>query len=264
MDYDDAYNNVNYIPGGQGYLDAWEAEGAEYRALEATLGRARLNTTYGDDPRQMLDLFHPAGPPAGVIFFVHGGYWRMLGREYFAHLAEGAREAGWAMAMPSYRLVPDVPLSDIVSDIRTALVRVAEMTKGPIVLSGHSAGGHLVARMLMADVGLPLGVTSRLRRVVPISPLSDLRPLMKTSMNADFKLTEENAAAESPALHPKLREVPVHVWVGAAERPAFVDQARWLAAAWDAELTEEPKRHHYNVIDGLKSPKSALFQALLT
>ena len=168
------------------------------------------------------------------------------------------------MAMPSYRLVPVVSLPDIVADIRRALIEVADMTQGPIVLAGHSAGGHLVARMLMADVGLPLGVTSRLQKVVPISPLSDLRPLMKTSMNADFKFIEESAAAESPALQPKLREVPVHVWVGAAERPAFVDQARWLAAAWDAELTEERKRHHYDVIDGLKSHKGALFQALVS
>jgi hypothetical protein len=55
----------------------------------------------------------------------------------------------------------------------------------------------------------------------------------------------------------------VSVWVGAAERPAFLEQAGWLARAWDAPLTREPGRHHFDVIEGLESPGSALAEAVL-
>ena len=57
--------------------------------------------------------------------------------------------------------------------------------------------------------------------------------------------------------------VPVTVWVGEAERPAFRDQALWLSQAWDAPLVVEPGRHHFDVIDGLGQPDSALLRAVL-
>ena len=71
-------------------------------------------------------------------------------------------------------------------------------------------------------------VAARLQNVVPISPVTDLRPLMQTSMNAELGITEAIAARESPVLG-KPMDVPVTVWVGGGERPAFLDQARWLA-----------------------------------
>ncbi len=99
---------------------------------------------------------------------------------------------------------------------------------------------------------------------MPISPLSDLRPLMQTKMNDDLRLDAAEAGTESPALQRALRDIPVTVWVGAEERPAFLDQARWLADAWpNAKLHVDPGRHHFDVIDGLRDPDSPLMCALL-
>jgi hypothetical protein len=107
-----------------------------------------------------------------------------------------------------------------------------------------------------------LAARGRLARVVPISPLSSLAPLMRTGMNATLRLDAEEAAAESPMLRPR-PSVPVTVWVGEAERPAFRDQALWLSQAWGAPLVVDPGRHHFDVIAGLEEPDSPLTQAVV-
>ena len=56
---------------------------------------------------------------------------------------------------------------------------------------------------------------------------------------------------------------PATVWVGSEERPAFLDQARWLSDAWDCSLQIDPGRHHFNVIDGLAREDSPLMQSIL-
>lgn len=259
MDYDDAYANIPYIPDGESYPERWAARARDWRAG----ADARLDLPYGAHPRQRFDLFLPGGRPEGLVVFVHGGYWLKFDKSLWSHLAAGSLARGWAVAMPSYRLAPEVPIAAITGDVRAALEAAAAEVAGPIRLTGHSAGGHLVARMLCADVALREDVAARLRQVVPISGLSDLRPLIHTAMNADFGMDEAAAAAESPALCARVRPVPVTVWVGGDERPVFLDQSRWLAGAWaNARLHIAPGRHHFDVIEGLETPDSPLTRAL--
>ena len=119
----------------------------------------------------------------------------------------------------------------------------------------------------MACDDAPLGsaVSSRIRVIQPISPVADLRPLLETTMNDDFRLDEAAARAESPVLLPKALKVPVNIWVGSDERPAFLDQARWLADAWAGTThTVVEGRHHFNVIDALKDETSDMVRSLTT
>lgn len=264
MDANLAYENAAFIPDSADYVARWGEAALAWRRAEHDVGRARLNQSYGADERQKFDLFYPAGRPAGLMVFVHGGYWRAFSREQWSHLAAGATTRGWAVAVPSYRLAPTVRISEITRDVAAAIEAAAALVAGPIVLSGHSAGGHLVARMICEGVGLEAAVAARIRRVVPISPLSDLRPLVGLKMNEDLRLDEVEAAAESPVLQVARDDVAVTVWVGAEERPAFLDQAAWLVRAWDnAALHVAPGRHHFDVIEELEEPESALMRALL-
>ena len=109
---------------------------------------------------------------------------------------------------------------------------------------------------------MPLECRDRIARVVPVSPLSNLVPLLRTGLNATLRLDLWGAVAESPLLHPR-PAAPVTVWVGAEERPAFLDQALWLSRAWDAALVVEPGRHHFDVIAGLEQPDHPLTGAVL-
>ena len=260
MELDDAYANGKYIEGGAAYPDRWNAAAAQFRAQMAEAGRARLNQPYDSGPRHGFDLFLPEGTPSGVLVFVHGGYWLNFDRSTWSHFAAGGLGRGWAVALPSYDLCPQVRIADITSQIAKAVQAVAAAVPGPIALTGHSAGGHLVARMLAPGM-LSADVAGRIRHVVPISPLSDLRPLLKTTMNDSFAMTEADAAAESPVRQPA-PATAVTVWVGGDERPAFLDQARWLAEAWNAPNVVVPGKHHFNVIDDLADPDSDLTRTL--
>lgn len=248
---DRAYANSDFIPGGADYPARWQAQSAAWRAT----ARGRLGLPYGSGARQALDLFLPEGRPEGLCVFVHGGYWMATHRHDWSHLAAGAVARGWAVALPSYTLAPDARIAEMTAEIACAVTVAAAEIAGPVVVTGHSAGGHLAARMATLTLGVDL------RRVVPISPLADLAPIAGSSMNDTLHLDPAEVDAESPV---NLRaRVPAHVWVGAQERPAFLWQARLLSEAWDCPWTPEAGRHHFDVVEGLCDPGSALMAALL-
>jgi alpha-beta hydrolase superfamily lysophospholipase len=161
------------------------------------------------------------------------------------------------VAVPSYTLAPQARLAQITAEIAQACRVVADRCPEPMIVTGHSAGGHLAARMACADLDLTV------QRVVAVSPLAELGPLIATEMNRTLKIDTEEAAAESPARQRLRRGVTAHVWVGAEERPAFLWQARTLAEEWACPWTAEPGRHHFDVIEGLENPSSPLCAALL-
>ncbi len=82
-------------------------------------------------------------------------------------------------------------------------------------------------------------------------------------MAAELRLDAAEAEAESPVLMRERLDVPVTVWVGGDERPAFLDQARWLAEAWDCECVIAEGRHHFDVIESLEIADSDLVEALV-
>lgn len=249
------YQNSAFIAGGDAYYPRWQAEAAAFRGQMGA--RARLDMAYGPGARQAFDLFLPEGPARGLMVFVHGGYWLACGREDYSHLAAGAVARGWACALPSYTLAPEARIAAMTVEIAQAVRAASALVAGPVVVTGHSAGGHLSARMGCADLGMSVA------RVVPISPLADLAPLMHTEMNASLAIDPAEVAAESPARRGLAKGVQAHVWVGGQERPAFLWQARTLSEAWDCPWTVDPGKHHFDVIDELIDPKSALISACL-
>lgn len=258
MNPDLAYANADFIPNAAQFPPLWARLAQEFRDGAKNL---RKDLAYGPGLRQRLDLVLPQGVPRGLVVFVHGGYWRAFGHATWTHLAAGPLAQGWAVALPSYTLAPETRITEITREVARAINLAAGEAAGPIVLTGHSAGGHLVARMNCDDVALEC--SDRIRRIVPISPVSDLRPLLHTALNADLRLDLAEAEAESPALASDRRHIPTTVWVGAQERPAFLDQARWLVEAWpEARLRVAPGRHHFDVIAPLAEPDSALTRAL--
>ena len=259
QDLDRAYANGAYIPGSESLPERWAADAAAFRQQLA--GRAKLDLSYGPEPRQKFDLFLPEGAPRGLLVFVHGGYWLAFGRESWSHFAAGALARGFACAMPSYTLAPQARISEMTAEIDAAVCAAAGMVEGPVVVTGHSAGGHLSARMGCDDrQGL---VAARVARVVPISPVAELAPLMQTKMNNDLRLTEAEVQSESPARRTLRKGCEAHVWAGGQERPAFLWQARTLSEEWSCPWTVDPGKQHFNVIDALTDPNSGLTAACL-
>jgi len=256
MELDDAFANAAHILGGDLYPEKWAQAADAYRAQAL----CELDLVYGESPRQKLDLFHPPRLAKGLVVFVHGGYWLRFDKSFWSHLAAGPLAHGWAVAMPSYDLCPDVRITDIGNQVAAAIALAADRVPGPLRLTGHSAGGQLAARMTVRRLGAQW--QDRIEKVLPISPVADLAPLMRTSMNADLKLGDAEVQSESPVHLPK-PGVPVTTWVGSDERPVLIEQAEALAAAWQCENVIAAGKHHFSVIEDLADPQSALTTALL-
>jgi len=267
-DWDNAYANGPNIAGGERWPGLWAGPAETYRSEMTGQGRARLDIAYGGHDRQRLDLFLPEGKPKGLVVFVHGGYWMRLDKSFWSHLARGPIARGHAVAMPSYRLCPEVGIADISADVAQAIARAMDEVDGPVALTGHSAGGHLVSRMICRGAPLSVERQARIESVVSISGLHDLRPLQRTAMNDTLHIDDAIAASESPALLVPVDGVGVTAWVGGAERNEFRRQAQLLANIWtglgaSTAYVEAPDRHHFDVIDELADAESALVKALV-
>jgi len=265
-DWDDAYANWPNIPRSERWPDAWIAPAGAFR--EQLGPRARLDIAYGPAPRNLIDLYMPETAPKGLVVFVHGGYWMRLEKSYWSHLAAGPLAHGYAVAMPAYTLCPDIRIGGITREIGKAIELAAREVAGPIHLAGHSAGGHLVTRMVSETSPLPGDVSARIGNVLSISGVHDLRPLMRIANNRILKIDLEEAKAESPALLAPLPDTRLVCWVGGNERSEFIRQNALLASVWKGlgaatAAVEDPDRHHFDVVDGLSDPRHAMTKALL-
>lgn len=268
-DWDDAYANGPNIAGGDRWPTLWVEPARDYRQALRAADRAEFDIAYGPAERNRLDLFRPASDPKGLVVFVHGGFWLRLDKSYWSHLAQGAVDEGFAVAIPSYTLCPEIRISGITREVGRAIETAAARVPGPIRLIGHSAGGHLVTRMVSATSPLPEQVLGRIVRTVSLSGLHDLRPLMRTAMNGQLAIDREEAWRESPALLEPAKGVRLTCWVGAAERSEFIRQNALLGNIWkglgaETSVVEEPDRHHFDVLDGLADRDHPLLRELLS
>lgn len=247
MDAEAEYNNRARVPNHATIIAAWARDAAAFRA--APPPGSRLGLAYGPSPRQQLDLFGPLdGRPAAV--FLHGGYWQALDGRYASHCARGLCARGWSVAVPTHDLCPHVSLPEIVAQVEAALALLARRGAGPLLVMGHSAGGHLAAMMALRR-------PQQVRAILPVSGVFLLEPLLATSIAAPLRLDATTARALSPVLSPP-PGVALHAVVGAGESDAFRAQARHLAAAWDGTAEEIPGADHFTVLAPLATPGSGL------
>lgn len=266
FDWNDAYDNRAHIPDAQEYLDNWTTRAAAFRQEMLARGQMMADVAYGNAIREKTDIFHPGHASKGLVIYVHGGYWRALDKSFWSHLAAGPLAHGWSMAIPGYTLAPDIRVSGITAQITRAVSSLAESNKGKIRLVGHSAGGHLVTRMLCDDVELPENVAGRIEHTVSVSGLNDLRPLLRTAMNEDLKLDEDEAQRESPVFLKPRKDISLTCWVGAEERPEFLRQNDLLASHWSSagiKTFVDPGKHHFSVVEALSKASSPLTAELM-
>ncbi len=249
---------------------------AERSAAYRETPGALLNQRYGEGPRACLDVF-PAGAGAPILVFIHGGYWRTLNKDVFSFLAAPYVNAGVTVVMPSYDLVPSVPLASIVKQMRQMLawVRANASSFGAdasrIVLSGHSAGGHLAALTALTDT--PGMDGSGICGVVPVSGVFELAPLLHTSINREARLTPASADELSPLRLarrlPTVPATPLLLLVGGEETAGFQQQSRDFMEIWRSRglaggMVLAPGQTHFTVLETLADPAGSVFNDILT
>ncbi|MBY3258657.1 alpha/beta hydrolase [Rhizobium laguerreae] len=262
------YDNGANIPKSENWPGVWVEPARQARDQLATAGRAHFDLAYGEAERERFDLFLPNAKPQGLVVFVHGGFWMSLDKSFWSHLSAGPLAYNYAFAVPSYTLAPQVRIADITRAIGKAVSAAAERVEGPIRLIGHSAGGHLVTRMISATTPLSPVVSDRIEKTVSISGIHDLRPMIWTKRNTTLAVDAAEAASESPALLEPLADTRLVCWAGERETSEFLRQNALLANIWlglgaETEVVVEPDRHHFNIINGLTNPDHPLTHALV-
>ena len=271
---DREYNNRGKVRNYADYLVRYPAESARTRRDLP----ARLDLRYGPAPGETLDVFLPAGGgsrPAPVQVFVHGGYWMLLDKSDFSFVARPFHDAGAVSVVINYALIPTVDMDELVRQCRAAIVwvhrNIAALGGDPerIFVSGHSAGGHLVAMLMATDwpafAGIPADV---IKGGAGLSGLYDLEPIRLSYLNDTLGLTPEVARRNSPVHLAPARSGPLLLPLGGLEGPEYHRQSEDLAAAWGrrglvARVLDLAGQDHFSIVAQLEGSASDVARAIL-
>src|SRR5262245_18121268 len=140
---------VPQAPTGEGKPAA--DKGGKYE-VQVVSNLAYYDGKDADEVRHKLDLYMPKGKKDfPVLIFVHGGAWSMGTKDLYGPLGKVFAKNGIGTVVINYRLSPKVQHPAHVQDVARAFAwthkNIAKHGGNPdqIFISGHSAGGHLVA-----------------------------------------------------------------------------------------------------------------------
>ena len=260
VNYETEYNNRARVPENPAIIAGWSRDAQAYREAHQACHK---EISYGAGERNRIELFSGDGT-GPIVVFIHGGYWQALDGAFFSHLAGGLNAHGIDVAVPSYDLCPAVSIAEIIGEMRAASRELARLGR-PLVVSGHSAGGHLAACMLATDwrafdASLPEGLVTA---AYAISGLFDLRPLVGTSINTALNLDDASARAVSPLFWKSPARGTLDAVVGGKESAEYFRQSRTIVDAWHAagiatRFATIPDANHFTAIAPLADPNSPM------
>jgi hydroxyquinol 1,2-dioxygenase len=239
--------------------------------------RARFEherVSYGDHPRQVMDVWSPPQPTGGgdpggrgaapVLVFLHGGGFRVGEPANDAYVGVPVLEQGGIFVSMGYRLVPDARFPESCEDVDLGLRwlrdHVAERGGDParIYISGHSAGAMLAAMAALRPGGEP-----PVAGAVLVSGMYDFTP-------QPAEIVDTASPRYVPTLAEAIEYVPGHTVVvaGDSDLPRCVPDARALVEAirgrgGSVELFIEPEANHFQAIYGMASADGAVARATL-
>jgi arylformamidase len=252
LDLEKEYNNRARVPEHVEIMAGWVRDAAAYREMKPP----RV-IPYGEGERHTLDLFEAGDGP--TVMYIHGGYWQAADKSFHSHHARGLNALGVSVAVPAYDLCPNVRIGDIVEQVREACSVLTRATNAPVIVSGHSAGGHLAACMLATEAHVPAAYA--------ISGLFDLAPLIPTSLNEKIRLKPDEAEALSPLFWPAPEGKTLDAVVGADESSEFLRQSADIVRLWGEDgvatrYEEIESANHFTILAPLTDPSSAMCERL--
>jgi arylformamidase len=262
-EYDEAALDAAYDPAA--WADNIDEVVVQLRARNASaitaLG-APARHAYGSSDIEALDWYSPAeeeGAPIHVHFY--GGGWRTGAANISTFIAELSVAAGAHCVLPDYVNVGDTggDLLPLGEQCRRAVAWVysnaQQFGANPekIIVSGHSAGGHLAGVVLTTDwteYGLPTDVV---KAGLCVSGWFELYPVSLSSKNDYVSFTDDSIALLSPQRHVHHITAEVIVAVGTGEGPEFERQSRdfhaaLAAAGKNSRLLIGDGLNHYEIV----------------
>jgi len=265
---DSEYDNRKKVVGAAEHI-SWFAEAS--RLTRNTIANV-LDLSYGNDPDQTLDLFFANGSSKGtgdrpVHVFFHGGYWKALHKDDFSYVANCLSDSDGICAVVNYSLIPSVTLDQLVHQCQQSLLwlwhNVGNYGGDPemLTISGHSAGGHLVARMIATDwskhdVEVPANL---IKGGVSLSGIFDLEPIRLSFLNAELGLDETSSRRHSPIHLFNRGNSELLCFFGEHEGDEYRSQSETIAGKWPVTEAQMLEGHdHFTIVRELHQAESAV------
>jgi arylformamidase len=260
----DQYNTRLQVPEYAEYFDRWERLSRQTAEQHTIL----KDISYGEDPKERLDIFPSNKPGSKTLVFIHGGYWHLLDKDMFHFLAAHFLRYDITTVLINYPLAPHSSISEIVVSCRKALRWIHDNMirfdgdADELYLVGHSAGGHLATMMLIEEEA------KLVRGVISLSGLFRLEPVMLSYLNESIGMDRENAIKNSPVFLKPVNDCRLLLATGTQESDEFKAQSEELCQSWKSinnniEILKIPEKNHYSILDAVAEKDSALANAII-
>ena len=231
-----------------------------------------LDVPYGTRAREKLDWFFSGNPSGPALIYLHGGYWQSGDKSMYSFIADDFVRHGVSVGIVNYDLTPLVKIAHITAQVKRAIgwiwqnAKTLKFARDRLILSGHSAGGHLTGMMMGCDWSavdheLPHDL---IRGAMPISGIFDLQPLVHTTINSGPKMNIEEAKEESPYFIQPKTDAAQLVVVGGGETKEFLRQSDSYVEKYQTKSRVMKRINvadddHFDVVETLADPNSELF-----
>jgi acetyl esterase/lipase len=225
---------------------------------------------YVEGPRGLLDLYLPAegAADAPLLVFFYGGGWRSGAKEDYRFLGTAFAARGWVVAIPDYRLAPEVRWPAFAEDGAAAVAALPGLLAAQglapgraVVLAGHSAGAHTAAMLALEPRWLGAHGLSPCRDVAALLGLAGPYAIFPTSARtvvAAFGPAPQPAEV-SPLVHASSAAPPAVLLAGETDALVSPRNSEALAEALaragrPAELRLLPGVGHIDIVAAIAVP----------
>lgn len=205
-----------------------------------------VTVSYGPSDRQKVDLY-AAAPPVGsagsspirgaqatqgtderrqlrpIVIFFYGGAWHTGSRQDYRFVAKSFTDMGYVVAIPDYRLAPEVVYPDFIRDSAAAFQAVVANAAGlggdpnRIVLAGHSAGAYNAAMLAMDARWLSASERQRIRGFIGLASPVNFLPIQMPEARRAFSWP--NTPKDTQPIEHVSKDVPPMLLITAAVDP---------------------------------------------
>ena len=212
------------------------------------------DAAFGPDPRQRIDVYAPARLPASgvpVIVFFYGGSWSSGTKSGYSFVGRALAARGFVVAIPDYRLVPQIRypafLADNAAAVRWVRAHVAAEGGDPdrLVLAGHSAGAYDAA-MLALDPRWLGADCKAVRGLIGLAGPYDFLPFDGPVVRATFGGVSDPVSTQ-PVSHVAAGAPPAFLATGDKDDTVLPKNSDSLAAKLRASGVAVERQRYPNV-----------------